>query len=214
MDLYLIRHGDPDYATDSLTEKGKVQAQKLADFITRFPCDGVYASPMGRAQQTASYSAKALGKEVETLEWLRELRWGDMSGDAYSTSSPWTIADGIVASTKSYPQDESWKTMAEYSNDRVVEDLENRWKELDKFLEVQGYKREGLLYNAVSPNDKSIMCFCHGGIISGIASHLFNVPFCQLILHMPVHLTSIMKIRLNPGLGTAKLDFILPPEIY
>ena len=27
--LYIIRHGDPDYATDSLTERGKLQAEAV-----------------------------------------------------------------------------------------------------------------------------------------------------------------------------------------
>jgi broad specificity phosphatase PhoE len=31
MRLYIIRHGDPDYATDSLTEVGQREAQALAE---------------------------------------------------------------------------------------------------------------------------------------------------------------------------------------
>lgn len=214
MDLYLIRHGDPNYQNDCLTEKGKLQAQKLAEYIKRFPCDEVYSSPMGRAKETASYSCTTLGKDFEILPWLHELEWGDKSGDAYSTSSPWTISDRIIEEDKAYPLNESWKTDSRYANDRIVSDVEKRNTELDNFLESKGYKREGLLYKPVLPNDKSIMMFCHGGIISATVSHLLNISFCHLISNLPVHLTSITKISLPSETGPAKLQFILPPEIY
>lgn len=214
MELYLIRHGDPNYQTDSLTEKGKIQAQKLSEFIKRFPCDEIYSSPMGRAKETAGYCSKTLGKEISILEWLHELEWGDKSGNAYATSSPWTISDNIIKSDKTYPLDESWKDDCRFANDRIIQDVEKRFSELDNFLESKGYKREGLLYTPIKANDKAIMMFCHGGIISAIVSHLLNVSFCHLISNLPVSLTSITKISLPSETGAAKLQFILPPEIY
>ena len=72
MKLIFIRHGDPDYAKDGLTEKGKVEAKALADMIERYNIDDVYQSPLGRAVETAEYSLKVLGKKVTTCEWLRE----------------------------------------------------------------------------------------------------------------------------------------------
>ena len=33
MKLIFIRHGDPDYVRDGLTEKGRVEAKALADMI-------------------------------------------------------------------------------------------------------------------------------------------------------------------------------------
>lgn len=30
MNIYFVRHGDPDYSTDSLTALGKIQAEKLS----------------------------------------------------------------------------------------------------------------------------------------------------------------------------------------
>ena len=90
MRLLFIRHGDPDYANDTLTEQGKIEARLLADVIGDFGIDDIYVSPLGRARDTAAYSLKALGrnfakenavKEVSeiapstdavTLDWLRE----------------------------------------------------------------------------------------------------------------------------------------------
>jgi broad specificity phosphatase PhoE len=44
MILYVIRHGDPDYATDSLTPKGKLQADALAKRLAVHGVDTVYSS--------------------------------------------------------------------------------------------------------------------------------------------------------------------------
>ena len=72
MKLIFIRHGDPDYEIDGLTEKGQREAQLLADYIKNYNIDEIYMSPLGRAQQTAEYSLKALGKEAVTFDWLKE----------------------------------------------------------------------------------------------------------------------------------------------
>lgn len=74
MRLLLIRHGDPDYAHDCLTEKGKREAQLLARLAPSMDLGDVYVSVLGRAQETASYSLKAtdkLGSE-KTVDWIME----------------------------------------------------------------------------------------------------------------------------------------------
>ena len=64
MRLLFIRHGDPDYSIDNLTEKGKIEAKLLSDVIGSFGIDEVYQSPLGRAKATCEYSLKVLGKKL------------------------------------------------------------------------------------------------------------------------------------------------------
>jgi len=33
MKLYIVRHADPDYRTDTLTERGKIEASALAEWF-------------------------------------------------------------------------------------------------------------------------------------------------------------------------------------
>lgn len=54
MRLIIVRHGDPDYEKDSLTEKGWREAAILADRISRLEVKEFYVSPLGRARDTAS----------------------------------------------------------------------------------------------------------------------------------------------------------------
>ena len=51
MKLVIVRHGDPDYAKDHLTEKGKREVELLADRLVKNPAKAYYVSPLGRAKQ-------------------------------------------------------------------------------------------------------------------------------------------------------------------
>ena len=75
MRLLIIRHGDPDYANDTLTEKGHREAKLLAEKLGKEKIDYFYSSPLGRARHTCNYVARAHGKEQNVMEydWLREL---------------------------------------------------------------------------------------------------------------------------------------------
>ena len=53
MKLLFIRHGDPDYTIDSLTEKGWKEAEFLSEKIAALDVRDFYVSPLGRAQRTA-----------------------------------------------------------------------------------------------------------------------------------------------------------------
>ena len=61
--LYIIRHGDPDYTTDSLTEKGVLQAEAVGKRLFHSGIHRIFSSPMGRAKQTAEPACRLLGKE-------------------------------------------------------------------------------------------------------------------------------------------------------
>jgi broad specificity phosphatase PhoE len=84
--LTFIRHAESqanashiintDIPGPSLTEEGQSQAEQLAHQLSRNNFDGIYASDMARAQQTAQPLAHALGKQVEVLSGLREIDAG------------------------------------------------------------------------------------------------------------------------------------------
>ena len=53
MRILLIRHGDPDYEHDTLTEKGRREAELLAKRASSLAMGSCYQSPLGRAMDTA-----------------------------------------------------------------------------------------------------------------------------------------------------------------
>ena len=72
MRLLFIRHGDPDYENDTVTEKGKREVELLAKRAESLELGNCFVSPLGRARDTASPSLKRTGKTAETLDWLEE----------------------------------------------------------------------------------------------------------------------------------------------
>ena len=56
MRLLIVRHGDPDYSIDSLTEKGWKEAEYLSERLSKLDVKDFYVSPLGRAKDTASFT--------------------------------------------------------------------------------------------------------------------------------------------------------------
>jgi len=91
--LLLIRHGESQanqlgiYAghTDfALSEKGLKQAKLTAEFIAKhYAVDGVYASDLKRAYQTAEAAAEQLGLTVIAKKGLREIFAGEWEGHPF-----------------------------------------------------------------------------------------------------------------------------------
>lgn len=71
--LYIIRHGDPDYASDSLTERGKLQAEAVGKRLFDSGINQIYSSPMGRARQTAAPACRLLNLDCKIENWSREV---------------------------------------------------------------------------------------------------------------------------------------------
>lgn len=74
MKIIFCRHAEPDYVHDSLTEKGRVEAELLARRMSKIQMDEIYVSPLGRAKLTAKYTLDKTGREAEVLPWLTEFR--------------------------------------------------------------------------------------------------------------------------------------------
>ena len=58
MRILLIRHGDPDYEHDTLTEKGRREAELLAKRASSLAMGSCYQYHLGRAMDTAQRREK------------------------------------------------------------------------------------------------------------------------------------------------------------
>ena len=70
MNLVIIRHGDPDYEHDTLTEQGWKEAEILSHRMEKMNIRDFYVSPLGRAQDTASRTLKRMNRTATTFDWL------------------------------------------------------------------------------------------------------------------------------------------------
>lgn len=65
MKIIFVRHAEPFYDTDTLTDKGKREAALLAERARDWQITQAYVSPLGRAQDTALPTLKADGIRLE-----------------------------------------------------------------------------------------------------------------------------------------------------
>lgn len=89
MKLIFIRHGEPDYNTDSLTENGIQEAIALSKRVKNWEVTNFYVSPLGRAKETASYSLKAVEREAIILPFMREFSYPVIAPISNAQSVPW-----------------------------------------------------------------------------------------------------------------------------
>jgi ribonuclease H / adenosylcobalamin/alpha-ribazole phosphatase len=107
--LYAIRHGDTEYARERrfagsrevpLTALGRRQCEAVAQALAGTFVSAVYASPLGRARESAAPIAAAHKLEVRVEPALREMSFGEWEG--------LTRADLAVR----YPTElEAWRAM-------------------------------------------------------------------------------------------------------
>lgn len=202
MRLLFIRHGDPDYENDTLTEKGKREAQLLADIIEKLRPGEIYVSPLGRARKTASYSLERLGKEEQILDWLQEFpakldpNLSEEVQQAYSNELKlvngrykerivWDMLPAYWTEHEEYFDPARWRETAVARCSDMIPVYDEVTSQFDKLLARCGYVREGRHYRVVKSSEDTVTFFCHFGITAILLSHLWNIsPF--LMLHNTV----------------------------
>ena len=61
MRIIFVRHGEPDYEHDCLTETGKLQAVDAAERLRNEGIEEIYASPQGRAERFHGWPLEGIG---------------------------------------------------------------------------------------------------------------------------------------------------------
>ena len=182
MKLIFIRHGEPDYKKDSLTEKGWREAEILADRTALWNVTDFYCSPLGRAQDTASCTLKRIGRTAQTLEWLREFNapiWDQMME---RRKVPWDFYPEFLADHRELFDLHNWKSNDVMAEGHVGEEYHRVCTEFDKLLAYYGYVRDGYRYRTdeTTRQETVVVCFCHLGITCALLSHLINTTPSQL----------------------------------
>ena len=189
MEILLIRHGDPDYANDTLTPRGHVEAQRLADALSAVRLDDLYVSPLGRAQATCAYTAQDKGMMPTTLDWLRErgikrgpiYLWeapGEMflAEDVLPTQNDWLLPDGAMP-----------EGAEQYARVRAG---------FDDLLRSYGYQREGHRYRVARSSGRRIALFCHKGVILTLLADVLHWALPMVFVTLHIHPTGVTRIEM------------------
>ena len=179
--LYIVRHGDPIYETDSLTERGKLQAEAVGKRIFDSKIDRIFSSPMGRAMETAEPACRLLGLTKNIEEWAHEI------GDERLTPYP----DGKLKSISflqntvyrengniDLPYEKSYECTG-INESRIKDAMDYIIKNGNDFLERLGYREENGVYRILRKNEEKVALFCHAA---------FGRAWISYLLHIPLHI--------------------------
>lgn len=175
--LYIIRHADPIYNPDTLTPKGKLQAQALAKRLAVHGLDRIYSSPSGRAMETAQPTAELLGLDINIEEWTREIddRFSVVMHDGKKIFAV-NVENSIYRSAENMDLGSRWYDAEIFESIDAKGEYDKLCACSDDFLARLGYVRDGGVYRIERASEERVAVFCHGGLSQVWLSHLLNIP--------------------------------------
>lgn len=176
MQILIIRHGDPDYERDSLTEKGWREAQCLADRLSKLDVKEFYVSPLGRAKDTASLTLKKTGREATELPWMQEFVRAQIARpDAAKRTIAWDWLPQDWMTEEAFYDREKWLDTPVMQDSDIRQEYQWVANGLDQLLEEYGYVRDGNYYRVEWASTDRIVLICHFGVQCVMLSHLLGI---------------------------------------
>ena len=183
--LFYLRHGEPIYNPDSLTELGHKQAIALAERLSCFGLDRVFSSTSNRALQTAFPTAEKLGLSIEKLPWCHE---GLVAREfnPYKEGEGWTWCFSHAPTVKLFRSEEvrklgyKWYDHPDFKDLLYKEGVLRVNRETDLFLESLGFShdRENRVYRKNGKRSpERIALFAHQGFSMAFLSGLMDIPY-------------------------------------
>lgn len=178
MELYLIRHGeiagDPHRCyrppvSGCLSERGERQVQEMSAALADVRFDRVFASPLGRAIQTAQPLAEGASVEVEILDWLIEWRPATVLGECDEADF-----ESLMAAAEKLRPERCWKTRAGEGTLEMAHRVISGFVDLMERLGVRAGHGGYLLDDP--GDDRRVALVAHGGSLGRLAAFLLGVP--------------------------------------
>ena len=207
MRIVFVRHGEPDYANDCLTEIGLRQATLAAERLKEEGIEEIWSSPLGRARMTADCASKALDLPVKTLDFMRELSWGSADGEPiFADGHPWDIADEMARQGTDLNRPD-WPAHPFFRNNRAVDSVRTVEAGIDGWLAGYGYIRQGCYYvhQGAEERHRTVALFSHGGSSCAAMGHILNIPFPYMCAMLHIEFTGITILRLDKSAGPGTL---------
>ena len=150
MIIYLIRHAEKEKNKKNppLTDLGKIQAQKTAEYFKSIKIDNIYSSPLKRTFETAEIISGILKNGFKTSDLLKErFNWGDLEKETYKEFL------------------ENWKKSSMVRN----------WQPPKGFSSVKaGQRMQKFIESIDEKKNKKVIIVSHGVIIADFLRNIFN----------------------------------------
>jgi probable phosphomutase (TIGR03848 family) len=158
----LIRHAQTDSAGTALSgrmggvhlnEEGRAQADELARHLRRIQVAAIYSSPLERAKETATPLAARFGIEVQSLNEIGELNFGDWTGHRLDD----------LAGDAQWHRFNAMRSMARIPGGEMM-------------IEAQARMIAALERLRLAHGDETVAIISHGDIIKAAVAHFLGVP--------------------------------------
>jgi 2,3-bisphosphoglycerate-dependent phosphoglycerate mutase len=158
MEVLLIRHAIPirrelesGIADPELASEGLKQADLMAQYLSAEKLHAIYASPMQRAQQTASPLATVQGLSITTIDGVAEFD---------KNSNQYVPVEELKANN-----DPRWQEM-----------LRGAWTSADETEEEFISRTVGSIENIIANHaSQRVAIVCHGGVINAYLCHVLGL---------------------------------------
>ena len=181
MKIILVRHAEPYYPIDSLTEKGWKEAELLSQRLIHLSnVEGYYCSPLGRAKDTAKPTMEKIGKEVEILPWLAEFRGVITDPETHKPRIPWDLKPHLWRNDPILLDNQKWRDHPLMQTGMPTPSIiyDETCRGVDQLLEKHGYIKDGSLYRCEQNREGVIVLFCHMALALAVVGYLTNIsPF-------------------------------------
>ena len=222
--LHIIRHADPDYAHDTITARGRCEAEALAARAHELAVDRLFVSPLGRARATAEPLEAATGLAATVEEWAREFDVPRVPDGEGGTSMFWnvsghyvrelaarrpgeTVTDGAASASSGLGPDApwpSWPVLDGYVA-RIHDEVDRLEQGARGFLHSLGYRYspEGFHRMPSAAHQLTVAVVCHGALGVTWLAWLLGIPYesAWTSLFLPVSSVSTVVFEERGGSG-------------
>lgn len=176
MKIVFIRHAEPDYTIDSLTEKGWREAEILSERVAKWKVDDAYVSPLGRAKDTASFSLAKLGMEPQIRTWLQEFYYRIEDPETGKERIAWDFYPEFFTGQEDLHNKNEWYLTHMMQTGEMKKHFDEAVDGFNEVMKKHGYIAEGNgLYRIEKHSDETIVFFCHLGVSFVIIGYLLGI---------------------------------------
>ncbi len=195
MRILLIRHAEPDYSVDSLTPKGRTEAELLSRRLCRYPVLDWYVSPLGRARDTAAFTLEKLGREAEVLPWLAEYRGRFPDPVTGKMHLPWDLPPRWWPELKGVHEIRTWLDDPAFDEGTTRQIWKETQEGVNALMARYGYTKDGPVWRCADNREITIGLFCHFGISMAVLGYLTDIPpilLWQRTICLPSSVTEVV----------------------
>jgi probable phosphomutase (TIGR03848 family) len=186
--LLVVRHALNDWVSDRLAgwtpdvhlnDKGRAQAEALAQRLADKPISAIYSSPLERAVETAQIIASPHNLEVQIREGVSEVRYGEWTGQ----------------SLKELAKEDAWRVVqfypsgARFPGGEAIREMQARTvAELDAIV-------------AAHPSE-TVLVVSHADVIKAALAHYagLHLDLFQRLVVSPASLSVVAFTSMGPRL--------------